>query len=239
MTYRIAMIDDEELQIREMERVLARYNAAHPETKFVLESFLDPAPFLEKFRSDYDVVFLDISMPGISGMDVARRIRETDGEVLILFITNMAQYALESYDVHAFDFIIKPIEYDAFAMKFDRVRSELSHRLTTAEITVSFGANTSILRVREIAYVEVLNHNTVIHMTAGEEYRLRCSLGELERQLAPYHFVRCNSCYLVNLGLVKEVRGEYVTVDRYDLRISHLKRPAFLGALAEYLGNSV
>lgn len=238
MNYRIAMIDDESEQTQNMQNIISRYNTEHPNNNFVLDVFHAPQQFLDSYRGDYDVVFLDIVMPEISGMDIARRIRERDDEVMLVFITNMAQYALESYDVHAYDFILKPIDYDGFCIKFDRICTALSHRLGNTEITLSFGATQKRVRICDITFIESANHNLVVHTTDGE-FRMRESLANMEKKLASFHFVRCNSYYLVNLRYVMEVHGDYVVVDKSELKVSHLKRPLFLGELAKYMGGTV
>ncbi len=239
MNYKIAIIDDEPERTAELEGLIARYHEEHPEDDYSAESFHSAENFLSRGCNGYDVIFLDIQMPSVSGMDVARRIRETDKTVLLVFVTNMAQYALESYDVHAYDFILKPIGYKGFAMRFDRIHRELSHRQTGAEIALSYGTEKRRMRVCDITYAEVAGHNVIVHTSDGDGFRVRSSLADLEKKLEPFCFVRCNSCYLVNLDHVKRIKGDYAVVGEDELRISHLKRPSFLGALAKYMGKSI
>ena len=89
---------------------------------------------LENYHADADILFMDIQLPLMSGMDAAKKLRETDKKVLIVFVTNLAQYAVEGYEVNAFDFILKPVEYEGFKMRFERVLKELEHRGTMKKL---------------------------------------------------------------------------------------------------------
>ena len=85
-----------------------------------IDFFESGSAFLEGYGEGYDLVFLDIELPGLDGMHVAADLRARDKSVLIIFVTNLAQYAVNGYDVQAFDFIVKPIKYYNFAMKLRR-----------------------------------------------------------------------------------------------------------------------
>ena len=69
---------------------------------------------------DYDIVFMDIELPGINGMEAAHRLREIDQQVILIFVTNMAQFAVKGYEVDALDYIIKPAQYGPLSIKLDR-----------------------------------------------------------------------------------------------------------------------
>lgn len=83
--------------------------------------------FLAAFDGKYDAVFFDIQLPGITGIEAAKRLRKIDDKVMVVFVTNMANYALESYEVHAFDFILKPLIYDQF---FYKIPQNMQHART-------------------------------------------------------------------------------------------------------------
>ena len=76
--------------------------------------------FLEKYKLNYNLIFLDIKMPSIDGMEVAQKIRKIDKNVMIIFVTSLAQYAIKGYEVNAFDYILKPIDYYNFKLKMSR-----------------------------------------------------------------------------------------------------------------------
>ncbi len=111
---RIAIVEDEPVASETLKNMIIKFmaeNAASAE--FDVAEFSDAETFLDNFR-EYEVIFLDIQMGGMSGMDAAREIRKRNEKVLIVFVTNMAQYAVESYEVEAYDFILKPLSYGNF-----------------------------------------------------------------------------------------------------------------------------
>lgn len=238
MVLNIAIVEDEQSACDTLKKLIADYEKNNGGFEFNVAHFSDAAAFSDRESYDFDLIFLDIQMPNANGMDVARAIRKKNGDIMIVFVTNMAQYALESYEVHAYDFILKPLDYDSFALKFARCLNSLSHKLSKREIVLTSGSNKLVAEVRDILFVEVLNHNVIVHLTNGE-FRMRGTMRGMEQQLRGCHFVQCNACYLVNLKWVKELKGDYVVVGEERLRISHLKKPAFLSEFAKYIGGTV
>jgi DNA-binding LytR/AlgR family response regulator len=237
MLIKTAIVEDETFFAESLKKMFANY-AKDGEYEFDIHRYGDGLSFLSDFHSDYDLILLDIQMPGINGMETAKRIRKTDSNVLIVFITNMAQYAVEGYNVHAYDFILKPINYDNFRMKFDRICNELRHRETYETMSLINRSVCRNIRISDIKYIEVVDHDVLFHLTA-ETFRFRATLGDIERRLDGKHFSRCNSCYLVNLKYMSEIKGEYAVVDGESLKISRSKRQEFLSDVAAYTGGSV
>ena len=116
---RCAIVEDSPRELEHLKECLARYSA---ERDIPLETtvFGDAASFLEHYRADYDIVFMDIELPGINGMEAAHRLREIDRQVILIFVTNMAQFAVKGYEVDALDYIIKPAQYGPLSIKLDR-----------------------------------------------------------------------------------------------------------------------
>ena len=203
--------------------------------ELALESYQE---LLEEYHSDFDVLFLDIQLGMMNGMEAAERIRRLDPRVVIVFVTNLAQYAVDGYEVRALDFILKPVTYPGFQMKFDRICKELSHRLDDRSIFLGNRTNTRRVRIMDILYVEVDDHELIFHLTDGK-FCMRGTMSDMEKKLSPHHFVRCNSYYLVNLKYVDSLRGDTLLVAGNELRISQSRRQAFLTELARYAGGSV
>lgn len=237
---RIAIVEDEPVAAETLKNMITKFGTENaPFAVFDVADFCDAETFLRNF-GEYDVIFLDIQMGGMSGMDAAREIRKKNEEVLIVFVTNMAQYAVESYEVEAYDFILKPLSYGNFFMKFRRILKKIAHSGNDDFCTLKTRFETRKVKIKDIVYVESSNHNLIFHVTGGEEVRITGStMNEWEAKLAPRYFVRCNSGFLVNLKYVSAVRGEYVEADGEQLRISRSRRQSFMTAFAKYVGGSV
>ena len=230
---RIAIVEDENevaTRLREMLAQLSVELGIEPDVMTYENSRL----FLEGYRGNLDLIFMDIQMPGLSGMEAAARLREIDPNILLVFVTSLAQYAVRGYEVRAFDFLVKPVDRASLAMCMRRVLKQLSRRQEKKLAITSEGAQI-YLPVSDILFVEVKNHQLVYH-TESKDYITYDTMARAEKELVGLDFVRCNSCYLVNLRFVKAVQGFTVTVKDTDLQISHPKRKAFLEALNNYIG---
>ena len=234
---KIAILEDQPDQAKRLLDMLQRYGGEHEDFSYTAVHYDRSIQLLEAYTCDIDLLFLDIQMPDMLGIDVAKKIREIDSMVMIVFITTLTQYAIEGYSVGAFDYVVKPVRYDAFVAKLDRARRMLAHRHSCASIEVRTKEGSRRLSADEVLYIEIVNHDVLIH-TDTEVYRQWGSLKPYEDQLREAHFVRCNSCYLVNLKYVRGINGDSVIVHRDELPISKPKRKDFLAALAQYKGGS-
>jgi DNA-binding LytR/AlgR family response regulator len=233
--YRIAVVEDDRNFVEELKNYLEQY-AKEEGQEFEVSVFYDGAEILENYAPKYDLILLDIEMPKVNGMDAAEKIREMDENVVLMFITNMAQYAIRGYSVGALDFVMKPITYYTFSMKIRRAMKRVQKReLPSLLLTLPEGVRK--VEVRQIYYVEVQNHMLHYHTDEGE-FILRGSLQSAENTLPAKVFAKCNHWYLVNLMHVMEVRKNTAVVGGFELEISRRNRPGFLKALAEYMGGN-
>ena len=177
---------------------------------------------------------LDVDMPLLGGMPTAERIREEDKNVVLMFITNMAQCAIHGYEVDALDFVVKPVSYAPFSMRLARAVKRARRR---AAMTVSLQTDDGlkILSVNDILWIETVDHAVICH-TKTDSFVVKSSLQNAEKLLQKHGFARCNKCYLVNLRHVQGIQGDAVRVDDVELELSRRQKAAFTQAMLEYVG---
>ena len=234
--YHIAIVEDEIDCQEQLKEYISKYGKEH-NLEFQISVFQDGAEILEGYASVYDVILLDIEMPKINGMDAAEQIRAMDESVVLMFITNMASYAIRGYGVGALDFVMKPVNYYTFSMKMTRALKRVKQQ-EQKSILLTLQDGVKKLELNQIYFIEVQNRMLYYH-TAEGDYVVRGTMQGAENALAEYPFAKCNHWYLVNLMQVKEVRGNVVTVGNFELEISRRNKTTFLKALTEYMGGSM
>ncbi len=233
--YHIAIVEDEKEFSHQLQEFLVQYGKEY-EMEFQISVFQDGAEILEEYQPKYDVILLDIEMPKVNGMETAEKIRETDEDVVLMFITNMASYAIHGYSVGALDFVMKPINYYTFSTKMTRALKRVQKK-TLNPIVLNLPDGVKKLEAKQIYFVEVQNRMLHYHTEEGE-YMLRGTLQSAEELLSGYPFIRCNHWYIVNLMHVSEVKKNIAVVGGYELEISRRNKAAFLKALTEYMGGN-
>lgn len=227
---KIAIVEDESASAETLKSYLDKYASEEGE-RFEVRVFGDAVVFLADYSSKYDIVFMDIELPELNGMEAARRLRALDERVMIIFVTNLAKFAINGYEVGAFDFIVKPVSYADFRLKFVRAVSRLGDD-PDVWVWVKGKHGSRNVKISQIKYVEVMNHTITYHTVCGDIV----SSGTMKavcRQLGDTDgvFALCNQSYLVNLRYVSAINGYTVTVGDAQLSISYPKRAEFVRAV--------
>lgn len=231
---KIAVVENEKSDSDILINYVKRYGKERG-VAFDAVCFSDAVSFLDGYRPVYDIVFMDIDMPYLNGMNAAIKLRETDAETALIFVTNLQQYAVKGYEVRALDYILKPIGYYDFSMKIDAAVKRVSMRTDNEKIVINLGRGMLRLAVKDLAYIEVYGHKLIYH-TTEKNYEGAGPLKTIEGERALKNFIKCNSCYLVNPDYVEKVDGYTAYVCGDALAISHPRRAEFLKALNCYLG---
>ena len=230
---RIAIVEDDPSCRAQLAEYIQRYGQERGQS-FDVEAFPDGNQIVAQDTARFDIILLDIELPGMNGMEVAEQLRARDTDVVLVFVTNMAQYAIRGYAVGALDFVLKPINYYTFSVRFERAIHRALQR-EGGQVLLTLPDGVVRLNTRDIYYVEVQNRQLHYH-TARGEYVLRGTLQQAEQELSRFHFVRCSHWCLVNLRHVTEVHRDTVTVAGKELDISRRNHTAFLTALTNFVG---
>ena len=227
----IAIVEDEDGAAQVLTDYIHQY-AAQSGQEFRVSRFHNGEAFLQQYQCVYAVVFMDIQMPQRDGMETAVALRQRDRNVSLVFITNLVQYALKGYEVDAVSFLVKPVSYYDFVLKF-RKALDIYCMNEVRSFTVNTPGGLCRISTDKLMYVEIMNHRLFYHMVDDVIERTGVLSG-VEEELREFGFLRCNKCYLVNPKFIVKVKGCAVQVGDHTLKISRPRRSAFLAELANW-----
>lgn len=231
---RIAIVEDDEKDLERLKKFLNQYGKANGMV-FSVQEFHTGLEFLSNYHPFFDVVFMDIEVPVLNGMETAKALYELDKNICIVFCTNMAQYAIKGYEVNAVDFIVKPVSYTIFQNKMQKIVAKAAAR-REHEIFLNIEGSLVRLKVSEILYVESDKHYLTYH-TKEKLYVVRGTMQEIESELQAHGFFRCISGCLVNLEYIKEIQSLSIVMSNgEELPLARQRRKKFLESFMLYLG---
>lgn len=234
--FKVLMVEDRASDAQALERMLARYAEEHDEDFQVTR--VATAMELPEDHNPYDLIFMDIGLPGINGMEAAQLLRSYDTQTPLIFVTDLAQYAVRGYQVDALDFIVKPVEYYDFALRLDRAL-RIARRERNDKVTIVTRDGMRVFRTSDLVFVDIMGHDLSYHLANGETVTLRGSLTKAAEQLPEESFVRISNSCLVNMGHIDAVKRDCVRVSTGDnLYFSRPKHKMALATITNYLGGS-
>lgn len=191
------------------------------ERSVTVEAFGSGESFWFRYEEerDYDVLILDIQMPGINGMELARRVREADGDIVIVFATGVSDYLEEGYEVEALHYLVKPLSQE----KLERcMEKALKRRRQERFVTVHGGEGILKISQERINYVEARGRGCCVgRVKVPEELEVRESLSEMESLLEPEEFMKCHRSYLCSIGNIRRIdRGSVEFDDGSSIPVS-------------------
>ena len=235
----IAICDDEKDFVASLTQLLEQY-AAERDEEIKVTAYYDGIELIEHCDPTVELIFLDIQMHLVNGLEAARRIRQRNEKVGIIFLTTLNQYGLEGYKYQASNYIIKPMRYVRLKAVLDQWLKR-HRRDPSPSIVVANDMGTYKIALNCLRYAETFNRKLLLH-TEQENIICRKSMKELEQTLADKGFARCHTSYLVNLYFVKSVRTKSLEIELLTgevLPISQPKRKEFMERLAEYMGDAL
>lgn len=241
MTYLTALCDDEAEEISKTEKILSDYEKSHPEVDFMVECFESADELLYRIEDrNYapDLIFMDIFMPGPGGvsdsvgMEAARKLRDMGSRAKLFFLTTSKEYALEAFDVNAFQYLIKPVSQERM---FDVLDTLLENEEAEKKkyILLKIEGRFVKVAVNDILYCEAQGKIQCIHLVGGGKYLQRMTLTELGEILSEYReFARVGSAFIVNLEYVDSLNARDICLTG-GKRI-YLPRGAYKGLRERY-----
>jgi len=210
---KIAFCDDELSVLNELRVLLDQYRVEHNQ-EIDYSAFQSPLELLAEVEKGarYDILFLDVLMPGETGIDAAAEIRKHDNNVKIIFLTSSPEYAVQSYAVGAYFYQLKPIWQESFFRLMDSVIASCEKERSESLI---LRCKTGITRIelRQLEYCEVIHRTLFMHLTSGKVLESSGSMDELSKQLEPYGcFLRPHRSYLINLDHVQMLSSNAITM---------------------------
>lgn len=228
----IAIVEDEPFYVQQLQQYIERYGQERGK-QIKVTIFPDGEDITENYQGIFDIILMDIQMRFMDGMTAAEKIRMLDHEVIIMFITNMTQYAVKGYEVDAMDYVLKPVEYFAFSQKLDKATGRIRKQEEPC-LMVPTANGLQKLTVPDIYYIESQGHNARYHTTKGD-FLSRAALKDLENTVEEYGFFRCGKGYLVNMRRVDGISGNDCVISGEKIPISRTKKKAFMERLIQYM----
>lgn len=230
-TMHFAIVDDEKYFADELYSVIKKYMSEINED-FAADFYSDGLTFINSRNKDYDIVFLDIKMPIMNGMETAEKFRKINKTAILIFVTNFEQFALKGYKVDAMDYIIKPIDYAQFSSVLKKALGKAKKR---KESQLILNTSQGIIRIplMDIIYLESIKHHIIFHTLQGD-FDCWSTLKKYEGMLPKDQFVRANNGYLINLQFVSEIKLDSVIVNKKELFFSRGRKKGFIEAITKY-----
>lgn len=233
---RIAVCDDDE-QARELVKSYVQRLATEEHIPAFVLTFEGGSGLLSHYPEKLDLLFLDVQMPGINGIETAKELRRLDREVTLIFMTNFAQYAIEGYSVQAYQYLLKPVSYARFQKELRDIFLQRS-RLKGENFSIKNDQGVFQISVKRILYVETAeSKNVLIHLEEGT-VTAYLSLRQIQEELNRFGcFYRCHNSYLVNFDFIRAIQRDCVLLtDGKQLPVSRYRRKEMVKQYMEYVG---
>lgn len=231
--FKICIIDDCKEDREKLKECLKKY-FSNRKTDYKLCEFETSTNLNLQLLNEYHLLFLDIDMPDINGINLAKEIRKQSVNIGIVFVTNFFQYAIDGYSVDAIDYLLKPIVYENFKLKMKRILNLIDYQSHDKKITLKTSDGLRVLSTKDIVMIEVKGHYLYIHLLS-DQLTVRGSISKIKEELGK-EFELCNSYYLINLSKVIGIKKDHVVTEYGEYQISRTKRKRFLDSLSAYIG---
>lgn len=232
---RIAVVEDN----KETQKLIKKYieiSADKFNEDVNINIFSDGLEFMNQFNGNYEIIYLDIEMKYMDGMTTAQKIRESDSEVIIVFITNHSQMAIKGYSVEATDFLLKPLSQFTFHEHFKKI----INKVNPIEHSIMLKVSGTVKKINQniIKFVESEGHY-IDFVTTYENYNVIDTLKNIEQTLDQHQFSRCSNSHIVNFNYIEKIEKNKLYIDGYAIPISRARKKEFMDKFTKYLGDQI
>lgn len=215
-------ICDDEKEIREKIKNIVEKTMFDDDRDYRIKTFSSGEELLQENVGEIDILFLDILMGDINGMDTARKIRENDKNMEIIFITSLVDYISDGYEVRAYRYLLKPVDEEIVAK---HLKSCIKYVEDSKGKYIVVKSDDGIKKIyqRDILYLEALNRKVIIHSEKGNS-ETRQTLSEIRNDLDSNMFYQCQKSFIVNLDYINKIKGYTAVLDNgKDIPIGRTK----------------
>ncbi|MCI8724085.1 MAG: response regulator transcription factor [Ruminococcus sp.] len=229
---RIAICDDEK-HMSDHIRAMASDFFRKKNREICLRTFSSGEELLS-YDGQIDILFLDIQMKGMDGMETARKLRDSKFRGFLVFITVLKEMVFQSFEVQAYDYLVKPVEEKQFEKTMERLYASMQNAGEDS-LLVQKGYEGRIIREEEIIFCEVIDRKIYLNLASGEVVDYYERIENLETKLGS-HFFRCHRSYLINLKHLKGYKNGTACMDNgKEVPVSRLRRKEFSGVVLQYM----
>ena len=230
---KFAICDDEPIMMQEISNQLSQYMNERKITSYSVANFSNGCALLES-DCNFDIVFLDIQMDNLDGIETAKILRQRKNHSLLIFVTVLKEYVFHAFEVEAYDYLLKPLDSDHFQRTMDRAIRTLAQRAGKS-IVIQRGSSCDVVPLTQIVYCEVQGRKVYVHQSNGKIIDYYDNLENFERQMDS-RFFRCHRSYLVNLDYVRGCDTGLVTLSLgAQIPVSRLRERDLIQTLLRYM----
>lgn len=232
---RVAIIEDSEEDFAYLASLIQKFQAENGEEIFI-KHYTSGLLFLDEYKSDADIIFMDIELPDIDGVLASERLRLKDENVALIFVTNLAHMAIKGYSVAAVDFIVKPVNYYKLSALLIKLIKKVKMSAGKS-IMVSTSSSIAKINIYDIEFAEVEAHRITIHYK-DKEITYSGTLTAFERLLPSELFIRCHQSFIVNIKYIVSCNGTEITLaNGMAIPLSRNKKKQIMQKLSAYFSH--
>lgn len=228
----VAICDDEKVMSDSIRKMTTDF-FGRKNMEITIRQFLGSGELL-KYENPIDILFLDIQMKGMDGMETARKLREQKFKGFLIFITVLKEMVFQSFEVQAFDYLVKPIERKDFEKTMERLFYSLQNA-GGANLLVQKGYESRIVSLDDIVYCEIMDRKVYLHLTSAEVIDFYDRIENLEKKL-DNGFYRCHRSFLIHLKYLKGYKNQTAYMEGgIKIPVSRLRSKEFSGVILQYM----